>query len=510
MITITHTHAEGTLADGTSKGDSAGDILKGYGFRWMPSLEMFGINHTRDRAAKRRALNRALTALVAAGFEAELTIDDTPRDYETVQRAAGERLKERRTRLAQRGQQAADRSAALLRRSDERVGEVPMGQPLAAGRRGRWLSKAKAGAGADLIEAGAAAREADQHNARVRASQQQEEHRARLDVIARRTVRVERELRAIDRHLQGQNDVAPATGLYAQELEAQRAVALIQLNGDRAVLESARLDSGGWSKSTVHRGDGVFVRGFWYTVVRANPKTVSVETGASWSLRYGYAEISEVKCSHPQESPNGQSTRKPKRRAARPRPAPKPADRPHTEKQLSCADGAQFVEITRFLLTSAAARLTCGCGLNHWAKAIDGDYRTAAAVPVELVEQLIGTAGYQVAGAWYDHAIKGEFAHTSRRARVRRIPGPRGRHELAQILSEGEHAHHWRPDRWTLTLADGARYEIAWNPGQTSPFTARPSGTGQHIGATADWASALDLIREHATSAQGKDGAATG
>lgn len=114
------------------------------------ALAGVGINNARDRAAKRRALNHALTALMAAGFGAELTIDGHPRDYETVQRAVGERLEERRTRFVQRGQQAADRSAALLRRSDERVGEVPMGQPLAAGRRGRWLSKAKTGAASGI------------------------------------------------------------------------------------------------------------------------------------------------------------------------------------------------------------------------------------------------------------------------------------------------------------------------------------------------------------------------
>ncbi|AYG77897.1 hypothetical protein DWB77_00004 [Streptomyces hundungensis] len=88
MITITHTHAEGTLADGTSKGDGSGDVLKRYGFRWMPSIGMYGIPGTIDRAARRCALHRAATDLRAAGFDTELTVDDTPRPYDIVQAAA--------------------------------------------------------------------------------------------------------------------------------------------------------------------------------------------------------------------------------------------------------------------------------------------------------------------------------------------------------------------------------------------------------------------------------------
>ncbi|MFE2991419.1 hypothetical protein [Streptomyces sp. NPDC059262] len=37
-IRITHTHAEGTLATGTDKGDGAGPVLKRYGFRWGLSI----------------------------------------------------------------------------------------------------------------------------------------------------------------------------------------------------------------------------------------------------------------------------------------------------------------------------------------------------------------------------------------------------------------------------------------------------------------------------------------
>jgi hypothetical protein len=33
MLTITHTHAEGTLIDGTSRGDGTAEVLKANGWR---------------------------------------------------------------------------------------------------------------------------------------------------------------------------------------------------------------------------------------------------------------------------------------------------------------------------------------------------------------------------------------------------------------------------------------------------------------------------------------------
>lgn len=505
MITITHTHAQGTLADGTWKGDSSGDILKRYGFRWMPSLGMYGIPHTIDRAARRCALNRAAADLQAAGFETELSLDDTPRPYETVQAAARQRLEDRRAAIGARGERLAQQSAALLRRSDELVDGIPMGQPVFSGKRGRWHRTAKDRSADAFLKAGATGREADRQTDRVQASVRQQEHRESPAVTARRITRVERELRAIDRALTGGQDKPPASGLRAEQLQAERAVAEIQVAGDRAVLELARAAGGfgPWSRDVLHPGDRVRIHGDWRQIVRVNAKTVSVATGYSWAARYGFEEITEASCSHPEAPTAAEPQREARRQAARPvkprRSArQRPAEVPRAQGKSVCADGAQYVQITCFQLAGPAASLVCGCRGKHWAKALDGPHTSAATVPTALVEGLIAAEGYQVSGDWADHKMTGDWAHTARRAPVRRFitPGDEPR------AAEGELLHRWRGDRWSLTLADGASYEIAWRPEGPDHFHPRPRGTTTPLGAAPTWAAALQLIRTHAPQPQ--------
>ncbi|MCT9093450.1 DUF3560 domain-containing protein [Streptomyces sp. ASQP_92] len=489
MITITHTHAEGTLADGTSKGDGSGDVLKRYGFRWMPSIGMYGIPGTIDRAA---------TDLRAAGFDTELSVDDTPRPYDIVQAAARRRLDERRAAIGGRADRLAQESAALLRRSDELVDGIPMGQPIFSGKRGRWHRKAQTRAADAFLKAGAAGREAERQADRVQASLNQQERRATLQVTARRIARLERELRTIERALTGPQDGPPAGGLRAEQLRAERAVAEIQLAGDRSVLEQAR-GAGGfgqWSRDTLHVGDRVQIRGEWRRIVRSNVKTVSVDTGYSWVSRYGFEEITQAACPHPHapDAPEAQTgaVRSPKpRRSTRHRPAG--VSRADTQA-TTCADGALYVQITCFLLAGPAVRLICGCGGKHWSRALDGSHTTAAAVPATLVESLIAAEGYQVSGDWADHKVTGEWAHTARRAPVQRFIQP-GNEPSAGV---GELLHHWRADRWSLKLADGSAYEITWVPEGPDHFQARRRGSTTSLGAAPSWPQALRLIRAHA------------
>lgn len=83
MITITHSFAEGTLVQGTTRGDGSYGILTGSGWRWFRSLSMCGIRQSRDRLAKNWMINAAVAALRAAGLDvAEPEIDNDPRPME--------------------------------------------------------------------------------------------------------------------------------------------------------------------------------------------------------------------------------------------------------------------------------------------------------------------------------------------------------------------------------------------------------------------------------------------
>ena len=77
-ITITHTHAEGTLIEGSRKGDGVWEVLKGLGANWryFRSLGQIGLGQSRDKAAKTWAIDRASEALRKAGHEVTVSVDD--------------------------------------------------------------------------------------------------------------------------------------------------------------------------------------------------------------------------------------------------------------------------------------------------------------------------------------------------------------------------------------------------------------------------------------------------
>jgi hypothetical protein len=302
MIEITHTHEDGTLASGTSKGDGAGQILKPYGFRWMPSIGVYGIRGSRDRAARRVAINQAADALRAQGFEVTVTIDDTPRAYEQVKADRHERLEDRRAALEAKGDKLAARADALHRASDAMVEHIPPGQPVLPGKRGRAHRNLLDRSINTAIRAARTAAEAEQMPERIAGSYRREAHQERPDVTARRVARLEAEDRRLVRQL---DRLGPVTddgqrSVWREEMEARRAVIAEQLRGDRELLEQAKAEGrfGKWDRTNVHAGDKVLLRFGWRTVVRANPKTVSVETGYSWTDKHGWEEIRDVRCSH--------------------------------------------------------------------------------------------------------------------------------------------------------------------------------------------------------------------
>ena len=69
MISITHTHADGTLVAG-SRGDGVFEVLRGLARAGaMRSLGRLGLVQSRDNAAKAWLIERAAEALRAAGYE---------------------------------------------------------------------------------------------------------------------------------------------------------------------------------------------------------------------------------------------------------------------------------------------------------------------------------------------------------------------------------------------------------------------------------------------------------
>lgn len=296
-VTISHSHAEGTLVDGTERGDGCNEILKRHGFRWFPSIKQFGIRNSRDRAAQRLTINAAAEALRAAGHTVTVEIDDEVRDNDTVRADRHERLEDRRAALTRKGERLAAEGDARYKASNAMVEHIPMGQPVMPGRRGQAHRNLLERSVNTAIRGAQASIAAQQMPARVEASRRAEARAERPDVIKRRVDRMEAELRGIDRRLAR---LTPGPSLVREQYEADRAVLQERIKGDQELLEQARAEGrfGQYSRDNVHKHDLVLIRGQWRTVARANAKTVSVTTGYSWTDKYGWEEVRGLRCAH--------------------------------------------------------------------------------------------------------------------------------------------------------------------------------------------------------------------
>lgn len=304
-IEITHTHEDGSLATGTGKGDGAGPILKRYGFRWGHSIQAYYVRDSRDRAARRVAINAAAEELRADGHTVTVEINDTPRDNATVRADKHERLEDHRDRLAVKGDRLAAESAALHRASDAMVEHLPMGQPVMPGRRGQAHRNLLNRSVDTAIKAAVVGGEARRMPARIAGSRAAEARAERPDVIKRRVDRMEADLRRLDRRMASLSLYPTANSdALREQYEGERATLLERIKGDRELLEQAKAEGrfGRYSRDNVHKHDLVKIRGQWRTVARSNAKTVAVTTGYSWTDNYGWEEVKSLRCAHVEDT----------------------------------------------------------------------------------------------------------------------------------------------------------------------------------------------------------------
>ncbi|MEV6796527.1 DUF3560 domain-containing protein [Streptomyces sp. NPDC051320] len=131
VIKIVHTRREGTLVEGSRKGDGVFEIVRPHGFRYFPSLRQLGIGRSQDRAAQTWKINPAADALRAAGFEVETVIDeDSRRTFAEAETDRIERAEERAERYGERAGRAQENSDALRAQAKQLRDSIPLGQPL--------------------------------------------------------------------------------------------------------------------------------------------------------------------------------------------------------------------------------------------------------------------------------------------------------------------------------------------------------------------------------------------
>ena len=288
LITTTHTHAEGTLVNGTARRDGSAPVLKAHRFRWSRNLDSWYLPHTRDRIAQRHTVDDTRAALEAAGFAVAVDIDDTHRPTAAVEADREQRMSDRAAALDTKAERYEASSDAARAAADRISDAIPLGQPILIGHHSERRHRRDLDRMHRLTE-----QSWDDNRAARDAAQRAEITRARQDTrntqraVQARIERLETKRRRLTRGIEGSSHTfaggyvettAQATGERLDRLTAERGQVNDQLAHWRSVL--AELEQAGatiYSPDNIAKGDAVQVGWGWRRVVWVNKRTVTVD-----------------------------------------------------------------------------------------------------------------------------------------------------------------------------------------------------------------------------------------
>lgn len=315
-LTITHSHAEGTLIDGTSRSDGSKEILKANRWRWSRNLGSWYIPQSRDRLAKTAQINATAAALREAGFDVEVDVEDGYRPTADVEADKVARQKDRVAALEAKADRKDLAAEAADRAERAAYNALPEGgEPIKIGhhseaRHRKAVDKAWNALGKSVLSR----REANAARGRADAAAYTTESRYAPGAVARRLTRLTADLRRYERARDGytrtlytnsqtgQKEVEvhpPAEGVHRERILAELEHTADQLAYWEAVRDH-QLASGAavsYSRDVVVKGDHVFYVGQWNEVVRVNAKSVTIRSivGGSWTDRVAYSEIKKLR-----------------------------------------------------------------------------------------------------------------------------------------------------------------------------------------------------------------------
>lgn len=305
-LTITHTHTEGTLIDGTSKGDGTAEVLKASGWRWGRSISVWFVPQSRDRLPKLGTIERTTSALQAAGFTVTTSIDHAHRPMAEVEAGKMQRQVDRVDALEHKAERKSTAETAAWDREHAALRRLPEGgEPIKIGHHSETRHR-NAIAKADRATRAALDATADTQQAQARADAATHTTGVRYSpiTVANRIETLGAELRKLERRIiapcyDDERGYIDATEAQKQARADRLAPHLAEKRDQIAYWEAVRAEqiatgqTTGHSRDTVKKGDRVKIRGHWRDVVRANTKTVSVTTDYSWTSTVPYAEIQQ-------------------------------------------------------------------------------------------------------------------------------------------------------------------------------------------------------------------------
>jgi hypothetical protein len=281
-ITLSHTPADGTLADGTSRGDSAGPVLKAHRFRYSRTLGMWYLPHSRDKSANTPLIERTAAALREAGHDVETIIDnDTTRSIAEAEAERIEQAEARAERFSDYADNAATRSDARSTAGHQMLDAIPMGQPILVGHHSERRDRAYRNRAFDNLEA--SFREADKAEywtGRADAAASYRERRENIGTTQRRIKQLEVDERFWVNTLKtGRNSSGWTTDTPEQVEEINRRLAQLREKLEHWRAHIAAAEQAGvkvWSKADFQKGDFARIGGTWCEVMRVNAKTLTV------------------------------------------------------------------------------------------------------------------------------------------------------------------------------------------------------------------------------------------
>lgn len=288
-ITITHTGSEGTTVMGDTRPYK--DTIKGYRLRWSPTIGGWYVPNSRDRLPNVVALEMLAKALRDAGAEVEMDIDATPVSTADREARKAERLEDRQAALAAKAERKGSEADAHFGTVDQIASAIPFGQPILVGHH----SERKSRRDAERIwkgmersveaqkESEAAARKAD-------ASIRHQRARETGPATMRRLERLRTEQRDVTRKMEQAERQSKQE--WYDRLHAINLDLTDQITYWTDHLEALKADGWKqWGPDDFTPGDLLRYWGGTRKVVRVNKKSVSVESGYSWTDKVPYNAI---------------------------------------------------------------------------------------------------------------------------------------------------------------------------------------------------------------------------
>lgn len=274
IITLTHTRADGTLLEGSRKGDGVWEIVRQHGFRSSRSVGLY-ISRSRDKAAKHWQIDRAAAALRTAGWTVVVDIDeDARRSFADAEQERYDRAEERADRFSGYADNAAARSGGRYKAAMDGIRGIEPGQPILVGHhseRGhrRALERHDNNMRASIEEQS----KAEHWSGRAQASEHYEAFRKNPGRTLRRVAKLEADLRRVQRHLA---DAADGSAWAAEQNRRHEELTEEIAYWRRAIAEAEAQGFKVWGKADFKKGDFCRYEGRWYEVLRVNAKSLTI------------------------------------------------------------------------------------------------------------------------------------------------------------------------------------------------------------------------------------------